>query len=337
MSLLAQLPAPIVVAPMAGGPSTPELVTAVGNAGGFGFLAAGTASVDALATQVEGMQDAAGSVPFGVNLFCRQNPYPTVDHIRHIAKKLRPAFAERGLERPAVPDVDYDFGWQQKIDTILTAGDTRPGVVSCTFGCFHPKEIGRFHRAGIEAWVTVTNERDAMAAQQAGADALVVQGPAAGGHRSTWTVEAVPDLRPLAALVKAVAKQVGLPLIATGGITTPEQVARTLELPGVEAVACGTAFLLAAEAGTSARNRSLLRAGGETESTRAFSGRFARGIATEFTRDNRELPPAYPHLDAMLRPLRDDPAFGYCLAGEGFRDARAATAQEIVEHLAGAL
>ena len=39
---------PIVGAPMAGGPTTPELVAAVNAAGGFGFLAAGYLSVDAL-------------------------------------------------------------------------------------------------------------------------------------------------------------------------------------------------------------------------------------------------------------------------------------------------
>jgi nitronate monooxygenase len=32
---------PIVLAPLAGGPSTPELAAAVSNAGGLGFLASG--------------------------------------------------------------------------------------------------------------------------------------------------------------------------------------------------------------------------------------------------------------------------------------------------------
>jgi nitronate monooxygenase len=39
---------PIVLAPMAGGPTTPELVAAVSQAGGLGFLAAGYLSADAL-------------------------------------------------------------------------------------------------------------------------------------------------------------------------------------------------------------------------------------------------------------------------------------------------
>lgn len=40
---------PIILAPMGGGPSTPELVAAVANAGGLGSIAAGYLSVDALA------------------------------------------------------------------------------------------------------------------------------------------------------------------------------------------------------------------------------------------------------------------------------------------------
>jgi len=36
-----QLDVPVIAAPMAGGPSTPELVAAVTNAGGLGFIAAG--------------------------------------------------------------------------------------------------------------------------------------------------------------------------------------------------------------------------------------------------------------------------------------------------------
>jgi nitronate monooxygenase len=43
---------PIVVAPMAGGPTTPALVTAAAAAGGVGFLAAGYKPPDAVAQEV---------------------------------------------------------------------------------------------------------------------------------------------------------------------------------------------------------------------------------------------------------------------------------------------
>src|SRR5699024_3988571 len=67
---------PLVGAPMAGGPSTPELVAAVSRAGGLGMLAAGYLSPDQLAEKVAATRDlladdtSNGSpAPFGVNLF----------------------------------------------------------------------------------------------------------------------------------------------------------------------------------------------------------------------------------------------------------------------------
>src|SRR5215469_10365500 len=59
---------PIVLAPLAGGPSTPELAAAVSNAGGLGFLAAGYLSAAELADRRRRLT-ALSSRPFGVNVF----------------------------------------------------------------------------------------------------------------------------------------------------------------------------------------------------------------------------------------------------------------------------
>ena len=59
---------PIVLAPLAGGPSTPELAAAVSNAGGLGFLAAGYLSAAELADRCRRTNELTGR-PFGVNLF----------------------------------------------------------------------------------------------------------------------------------------------------------------------------------------------------------------------------------------------------------------------------
>jgi nitronate monooxygenase len=59
---------PIVLAPMAGGPSTPELAAAVTNAGGLGLLAAGYLEPDALAEQLRRARGLTTG-PLGVNLF----------------------------------------------------------------------------------------------------------------------------------------------------------------------------------------------------------------------------------------------------------------------------
>lgn len=51
--LLAALPVPVIAAPMAGGPSTPELVAAVVRAGGGGFLAGGMRTAAQIRWQVD--------------------------------------------------------------------------------------------------------------------------------------------------------------------------------------------------------------------------------------------------------------------------------------------
>ena len=65
---------PIVVAPMAGGPSTAALVIAAARAGALGFLAAGYKTSGAMAAEIAAVR-AATSEPFGVNVFVPGTPY----------------------------------------------------------------------------------------------------------------------------------------------------------------------------------------------------------------------------------------------------------------------
>ena len=65
---LSALGLPIVQAPMAGGPSTPELAIAVCRAGGLGFVAAGYKRAEAVGEEIRAVRAATGA-PFGVNLF----------------------------------------------------------------------------------------------------------------------------------------------------------------------------------------------------------------------------------------------------------------------------
>lgn len=67
-----------------------------------------------------------------------------------------------------------------------------------------------------------------------------------------------------------------LPIIATGGFSTPEGAARGLVRPGMVAVSCGTAFLQSHEAGTNDFNRELVKTSRETTvAARALSGRMS--------------------------------------------------------------
>lgn len=288
----------VIAAPMAGGPSTPELVNAVQ----FGFLALGTCSVDDARDQ---MRRTRGS--YGVNLFCPQQETPDHNAVQAMADEL-------GVE---VPVVDLSNGCEAKFAAVLSAIDEGhgPDAVSTMFGSLTTEQIDALHSRGVEAWATVTNTTDADTASRRGNDRLIVQGPKAGGHRGTWTIHDEPDQRQLPDLLQAVAAVTDLPLVAAGGARSSADAARLLAA-GACSVACGSAFLLADEAGTSLFNRDLLAAGGSSISTRAFSGRYARGLATAFTDAHPNLPPIYPYLNPMLQGRREDVSYAYCLVGE---------------------
>src|ERR1700751_6296282 len=64
----------IVVAPMAGGPTTTDLVIAAAGAGALGCLAAGYKTPGAMAAEITAVR-AATAEPFGVNVFVPGAPY----------------------------------------------------------------------------------------------------------------------------------------------------------------------------------------------------------------------------------------------------------------------
>ena len=167
----------------------------------------------------------------------------------------------------------------------------RPPVVSFTFGCPAPEVVQRLHELDIAVWVTVTEVNEALLAAQAGADALVVQGVEAGGHRGGFEdADGRGDVA-LLPLLRLVARACELPLIASGGIADGAGVAAVLAA-GARAAQIGTAFMRCPEAATSAAHRDALSTPTPTAITRAFSGRRARGIVNAFMRDHDASGPA---------------------------------------------
>ncbi|QGU02492.1 Nitronate monooxygenase [Corynebacterium kalinowskii] len=325
MTVLAQLSAPIIAAPMAGGPSTPALVDAIASEGGFGFLAAGYLSPEKLREQME----AVTCERYGVNLFYPQAPAADLAPVAAYAEELAPVFEAHEASVPDYASADPSDAFAAKLDVMC---ELRPAVVSCTFGLFTVDEVDRLHECGIEVWMTVTNPADAREAAERGADVLVVQGPEAGGHRSTLTVEEEPDARPLLELLGAL--DVDKPVVAAGGLTNAFAVAQALEY--ADAVACGTAFLLADEAGTSELHRAQVARGGRTATTRAFSGRIARGIETQFMCDHADAPAVYPHVNTLMKPIRSvtsDTNYVAAWAGTQVKHAFSGSVAEIVSAL----
>ncbi len=104
-------------------------------------------------------------------------------------------------------------------------------------------------------------------------------------------------------LLRLVARETELPLVAAGGIGDGASVAAVLAA-GASAAQIGTAFLRTPEAGTSAPQRAALAGDGPTAITRAFTGRRARGIVNEFMRAHADAPAGYPQIHFVTAPLR---------------------------------
>ena len=323
MFRLSDLAAPIVLAPMAGGVSTPALAAAVCEAGGLGFLAAGYRTAEAMRRDVTAVR-ALTAAPFGVNLFDLRGATPADPAV--VAK-----YAATLPGPVGAPRFDDD-----EIDGKLAALTADPvAVVSFTFGCPDGATVDALHRAGTAVWVTVTTPGEARQARDAGADALVAQGAEAGGHQGSF---ADPDREPFGLLALLQLLGTELPVVAAGGIGTARGVAAVLAA-GAQAAQAGTAFMLCPEAGTHPVQRERLGTGAPTGLTRAFTGRLARGIVNGFQAAHRDAPSAYPEVHFVTAPLRAEArrrgdADGMSLwAGQAHALAEARPAAEVVAAL----
>jgi nitronate monooxygenase len=344
--ILDQLRYPVVLAPLAGGPSTPELAAAVTNAGGLGFLGSGYLSSEATKERIVQAKQLTDG-PLGVNVFS-PSPKPTepsrliayVEHLRRWAEQNSLTLGE-----PEYSDDD----WEAKL-SLLASGPVE--VVSFTFGCPPREVIELIRSAGSEVWVTITTPDEARQAADLGANVLVVQGSEAGGHRGSFTDHPRLPVYGLLALLQltrhavAVTPDAGaptpeapVPLVASGGIATGAALAAVL-CAGARAAQIGSAFMLAPEAGTTAAHRAALKTQRSTALTRAFTGRLARGISNEFMAAHEEhAAVGYPEVHYVTAPLRarareqGNPELINLWAGEAHELARERPAAEIVQAL----
>ncbi|HEX7321501.1 MAG TPA: nitronate monooxygenase [Mycobacterium sp.] len=333
-----ELAVPVVGAPMAGGPSTPELAAAVSNAGGLGFLAGGYLSPRQLEGGITAAR-AATSGPIGVNLFVPQPSPADLVQLDEYAEHLDELAEHYGVDVGA-PRIGDDDAFPEKLAVVA---DLRPTVVSFTFGTPRPEDFEMLRELRILALVTVTSAYEAGIALGHGADGLIVQGPEAGGHRGTFAPDVAAGTESLGHLLAAIrATHDVVPVVAAGGLGTAEHVARVLH-GGAVAAQVGTALLLADEAGTNPVHRAALQHPqfADTVVTRAFSGRYARSLENDFTRALDDVAPVgYPEVNHMTSPIRaaavalGDPHGTSLWAGTAYRTARPGPAADIVAGLA---
>lgn len=330
---------PLIVAPMAGGPTTPELVVASSEAGALGFLGAAYLSATDIKSTATKIREQTKK-PFGINLFIPSRlervsvesvslAIQTTEKFRNELKLPMPK-----LEAPFEEDFDAQF------DAVLAV---KPNVLSFVFGLLSENYLKEARKASLFVVGTATSADEALKLQESGVDAVIAQGFEAGGHRGIFDAKAEDPGTPTLELVRQIKSKLKIPVIAAGGIMTSNDIQRTLR-EGADAVQMGTAFLATREAGTSApfRKKLLEASIRKTKTTRAFSGRFARGIVNRFMQEldskpNSILP--FPAQNKFTRDLRKASSesgsadFLSLWCGSGNGELWTGSASELVEKL----
>jgi nitronate monooxygenase len=330
---------PLAVAPMAGGPSTVDLVVAAAGAGAFGFLAGGYKTAAGLDEEMAAVR-AAGVASFGVNVFVPGARAADGAALAAYVASLEQEATALGV-RLGAAEWDDD-AYAAKLEVLLAQP---PALVSFTFGCPDPGVVGSLQARGARVGVTVTTPEEATLALRVGPDCLCLQGAEAGAHRGSFANDDRPDQdRPVRALLAAVRRRTRVPLVAAGGVAGPDDVVRLLA-GGAVLVQVGTAFLRCPESGAHPVHKDVLggRNATVTRVTRAYSGRRARGVVNAMMRDHPAAPAAYPEINNATRPLRaaaaaaGDTEHMSLYAGTGFRTAEAVPAAAVVARLVSGL
>lgn len=336
---------PIIQAPMAG-ISTPAMAAAVSEAGGLGSIAVGATDAEGAAAMIADVRRQT-SRPFNVNLFCHRPALPDAEVEARWIERFRPQFAEFGQETPSqLAEIYRSFVRDEEmLDVMLRA---RPAAVSFHFGLPSDDWIQSFREAGVVTLATATNLAEAHAIASAGIHGIVAQGWEAGGHRGMFDPNAPDDQSSTLDLVRQIAAELDIPVIAAGGIMDGAGIARALAA-GACAAQLGTAFIACVESLADAGFRAALAspAARQTVMTRVISGRPARCLSNRFTAMGEQISandvPDYPiaydlgkALNAAAKAMGEF-GFGAQWAGEGAPLCRSMPARLLVEALADEL
>jgi len=295
---------PIIQAPMAGVQGS-ALAVAVCNAGGLGSLPCAMLSLDAVRNELAAITSQTAK-PYNVNFFCHAAPEPSAEREAMWRAALSPYYRAFGIEVDTTPAGPGRVPFDAEAAELLA--EFKPAVVSFHFGLPSAELLARVKTAGSKILSSATTVDEALWLEAHGADAIIAQGVEAGGHRGMFLSDDLTTQVGTLALVPQIVQKVRVPVIAAGGIADSKGVAAAMTL-GAAGVQVGTAYLLCAEATTSALHRAALKseAARHTAVTNLFTGRPARSIMNRLMRELGPLStaaPAFPLAAAAIAPLR---------------------------------
>lgn len=328
---------------MAGGITTPQLVSAVSEAGGLGSFGAAYMRPDELRRAIHVVRQTT-SAPYQVNLFVPdENVTYQPEHHTQAIEKLKQIYAAYGLDfSEASSQSRNDFS-----ELAQVVIDEKTPVVSFTFGIPDRAVLSKLHDAKCILMGTATCVSEALQLADAGFNIIVAQGFEAGGHRATFhstlkSSKEIPNIG-LFALAPQIVDKVSVPVVASGGIMDGRSILAALTL-GASGVQLGTAFMGCPEAGLTASWREALLKSSDTDTslTDVFSGRLARGINNRFMSEmvtvKNSIPP-FPIQNSLTSALRteakrrDDSQYQSLWAGQAARLMRRLPAKELMHAL----
>jgi nitronate monooxygenase len=328
---------PIIQAPMAGA-TTPAMAAAAANAGAMGSLGCAMMGVEAMAAELRAAQ-ALTNRSLNVNFFVHDRPVPDEDRNIAAANRLAPWYARLNAGDPAEPADTVPIFDEAFCEAVIACG---PAVVSFHFGLPEARLVDRLKSAGIVILSSATSSEEARWLESRGTDAIIAQGAEAGGHNGWFLPRQGADLTGTIALVPRVVDAVRVPVIAAGGIADGRGVAAALML-GAAGVQVGTAFLATPECASPEVHKQAVVAatGDDTLATKAYSGRLARGIANDFSREMaaHDSWPDFPMMNAATGPIRAASAKAglpdavALWSGQGAGLVRAETTAQVVARL----
>ncbi|MCQ6960713.1 NAD(P)H-dependent flavin oxidoreductase [Mucilaginibacter aquariorum] len=297
---------PILLGPMGGAFSTPELLAAVSNAGGLGSFGAYTLTPEQI-READNAIKLKTDKPYNINLWVSDvdeslTNYP-VESLEKVKALFRPYFDELNIPLPDL-DTNISSKFLKQVETIF---QIKPAVFSFIFGIPSKEILDEARRLGIKTVGAATTLDEALALEEAKVDAIVAAGFEAGGHRPSFLRPAHNSLTGTFSLIQQLKAKIKTPIIAAGGIADSKGIAAALTL-GADAVQLGTAFLVTDESGATPVHKAKLFTDESkyTVLSKSLTGRMGRmirnRISEEVNYETEVLP--FPLQTRLMGPLR---------------------------------